>query len=123
MKVIEVNVSAGRVISHPIESYSNLKPMVSLKAVLDEGDDFEQCVKDLQAKAEGLVEDHANHLKKHIRDMYYLGEKEKEVKRLEASITASQERLQEVRSELPLMLAEEFNEEDEVEIERLKTDW
>lgn len=106
MKVTEITVSAGRVVSHPVEQYSNLKPMVSLKAVLDDGDDYEQVVKDLQAKAEGLVEDHANSLKKHIRDMYYLGEKEKEVRRLEDSITASQERLAGIRSEIPLMIAD-----------------
>lgn len=119
MKVTEITVSAARVISHPVEQYSNLKPMVSLKASLDDSDDYEQSVKDLQAKAEGLVEDHAGALKKHIRDMYYLSEKEKEAKRLEDSITASQERLAGIRSEIPLMLSgqldaeiEEGNEKD-----------
>lgn len=114
MKITEINVSAGRVISHPIEQYSNLKPMVSLKAVLDDGEDFEAATKQLQAKAEGLVEDHANQLTKHIRDMFYLGEKEKEAKRLEDTLIAGQKRLQEIRSEIPLML----NGEDDSEAER-----
>jgi uncharacterized phage infection (PIP) family protein YhgE len=123
MKVTEINVSAGRVVSHPIEQYSNLKPMVSLKAVLDEGDDYEQSVKDLQAKAEGLVEDHANTLKKHIRDMYYLSEREREAKRIEDQIVASQKRLEEIRSEIPLLSSGELDTEtDEEEADR-ETDW
>lgn len=113
MKVTEITVSAGRVVSHPVENYSNLKPMVSLKAVLDEGDDYEQSIKDLQAKAEGLVEDHANALKKHIRDMHYLSEREREAKRLEDAITASQERLAEIRSEMPLLASGELDTETE----------
>jgi uncharacterized protein YbaR (Trm112 family) len=113
MQITEINVSAGRVVSHPVEQYSNLKPMVSLKAVLNEGDDYEQCVKDLQAKAEGLVEDHANQLKKHIRDMHYLSEKEREAKRLEDSIAAGQKRLADIRSEIPLMLSGELDTENE----------
>jgi hypothetical protein len=125
MKVIEINVSAGRVVSHPVENYSNLKPMVSLKAVLEDGEDVDAAVKQLQAKAEGLVDDHADQLKKHIRDMYYLGEKEKEAKRLEDSIIASQQRLSSIRSEIPLMLQgeEETEEAFEPVVETEKVDW
>lgn len=113
MKITEINVSAARVIAHPIEQYSNLKPMVSLKAVLEDGEDADAAVKQLQAKAEGLVDDHANQLTKHIREMYYLNEKEKEARRLEDSIIASQERLGRIRSEIPLMLSGELDPDSE----------
>ena len=128
MKITEVIVSAGRTVQHPVESYANLKPFVTLKAALDEGDDYEQITKDLQAKAEGLVEDHANSLKKHLRDMHYLSEKQRELARLEDSLSATQKRIAEVRSEMPLMSlpsavaddeddyidrSEDFNEDNE----------
>ena len=110
MKITEITVSAGRVISHPIENYSNLRPQISLKAVLDDGEDAVEATRQLQAKAEGLVEDHAVQLTKHIRDMYYLGEKEKEIQRLEQNMIASQKRLEEMRGEIPLMLPADENE-------------
>lgn len=115
MKVTEITVSAGRVISHPIESYSNLRPQISLKAVLENGKDVDAATKQLQAKAEGLVDDHANGLTKHIRDMYYLGEREKVAKRLEDSLIAGQKRLAEIRSEIPLMLSGEPDTEEKSE--------
>ncbi len=107
MKITEITVSAGRVISHPIENFSNLRPQISLKAVLEDGEDAESATKMLQAKAEGLVEDHANQLTKHIRDMYYLNEREKEAKRLEETLTAGQKRLEQIRGEIPLMLSDD----------------
>lgn len=111
MKITEITVSAGRVISHPIENFSNLRPQISLKAVLDEGEDANDATKLLQAKAEGLVEDHATQLTKHIRDMYYLSEKQREAAQLEQSILASQKRLEGIRGEIPLMLSENETEE------------
>lgn len=104
MKITEITVSAGRVISHPVEQYSNLRPQISLKAVLDEGEDADAATKQLQAKAEGLVEDHANQLTQHIKEMYYLSEKEREAQKLEENIIASQRRLEDVRGEVSLML-------------------
>lgn len=115
MKVTEISVSAGRVISHPIEDYSNLRPQISLKAVLEDGEDPAEAAKQLQAKAEGLVEDHANQLTKHIRDMYYLNEKEREAARLEENIIASQKRLADLRGEVSLMIEsgdKDLNDDD-----------
>jgi len=103
MQITEITVSAARTINHPVENYANLKPMVSLKAVLGDGDDYSQAVKDLQAKAEELVEDHATQLKKHIRDMYYLDQKQKQLLSLEASLHKTQRELEAVRAEMPLM--------------------
>lgn len=103
MQITEITVSAARTINHPVESYANLKPMVSLKAVLAEGEDYGQAVKDLQAKAEELVEDHATQLKTHIRDMYYLDQKQKQLVSLESELHKTQDRIAEIRKEMPLM--------------------
>jgi hypothetical protein len=51
MKVTEIIVSAGRTFNHPYEDYSNLKPQVTLKATVDDGENFEDAVKELQRKA------------------------------------------------------------------------
>jgi hypothetical protein len=74
MKVTEIIVSAGRTFNHPHEQYSNLKPQVTLKATLDDGDDAGAATKLLQAQAEGLVEDHKNGLLKSIEDLYQMAE-------------------------------------------------
>lgn len=103
MQITEITVSAARTINHPVENYANLKPMVSLKAVLSDGDDYAQSVKDLQAKAEELVEDHAAQLKTHIRDMYYLDQKQKQLISLESELHKTQDRIAEIRKEMPLM--------------------
>lgn len=103
MKITEITVTAGRTVPHPIESYANLKPMVTLKAVLDDGEDHIQAIKTLQASAEEIVEDHANNLKTHLREMHYLSQKQREVASLEKAIQQSQERISEIRKEIPLM--------------------
>lgn len=118
MKITEITVSAGRTVQHPVENYANLKPFVTLKAVLGDGDDYEQLTKDLQAKAESLVEDHANSLKKHLRDMHYLSEKQRELARLEDSLSDTQKRIAEVRKEMPLMSLPSADEDIEA-----REDW
>ena len=117
MKITEITVSAARTINHPVESYANLKPMVSLKAVLDESEDYGQAVKDLQAKAEELVEDHATQLKTHIRDMYYLDQKQKQLISLEAELHKTQDRITEIRKEIPLMSLPSADAESEEDVD------
>ena len=58
MKVIEITVSDGCTFSNPHESYANLKPFVTLKAALTDGDDVDACAKELQAKAYQLLAEH-----------------------------------------------------------------
>lgn len=99
MKVTEIVVSAGRVFSHPFESYSNLKPQITLKAALDPGEDPATAVKALQAQAEGLVEDHKRNLLSSIRELHRLTERQSEVAALERSLQSAQERLDAIRRE------------------------
>jgi len=57
MQVTEVIVSAGRTFNHPYESYSNLRPMVTVKARLGPDEDPTKAINQLQALAEKTVED------------------------------------------------------------------
>lgn len=99
MQVTEIVISAGRTFNHPFEDYSNLRPNVTLKATVTEADDFEQCVKNLQAKAESMVQDHKVALLQAIHDHQQLMLQEREIKTLESMIKTSQEKLEHIRSQ------------------------
>jgi hypothetical protein len=59
IKIVEVIVGAGTGFNNPFESFSNFKPSVTLKAVIDPTamtvEEFDAYVKDLQEKAHTLV--------------------------------------------------------------------
>ena len=55
MQITEITVHAGRTFNHPYESYSNLRPSLTLRAILTDGEDHLAATKALQAQAEGLV--------------------------------------------------------------------
>jgi hypothetical protein len=101
MKITSITVTAGRTFNHPYEQYSNLRPEVVLNATIGEGEDADAAAKLLQQKAEGLVEDHKNHLLKSIRDLYHLAQARQEAIGLERQMKASQERLEEMRKANP----------------------
>lgn len=97
MKITHITISAGRTFNHPFESYSNLRPHVQLDAELDDGDDVTTCIKELQAKAEGFVEDHKQHMLKSLQNLQEMQSREREIIRLESLIKASQDKLQSYR--------------------------
>lgn len=99
MQVTEIVVSAGRTFNHPYESYSNLKPHVTLKATIFDGDDAEACVKELQAKAESIVEDHKRNLLSSLEDAYELEQRQQRVQSLESSIRRAQKELDDLRKQ------------------------
>lgn len=101
MKVTEIVVTAGRTFNHPHEQYSNLKPSVVLKASLDEGEDPATAARELQAKAEGLVEDHKRSLLKSIEELYQLTERQSEMRGLQKQLQQAQSRIEEIRNENP----------------------
>ncbi len=70
MRITEITVSAGRVIPHPRESYANLRPMLSLKATLDDNDFPADVAKTLQAAAESLLIGHIKELETQIEAEY-----------------------------------------------------
>lgn len=98
MQVREITVSAGRTFNHPFESYSNLKPMVTVKADLADGEDFEEAIKALQAKAESLVEDHKRHMLKSIEELHELECRRREAASLERKILDCQRELDRIRN-------------------------
>jgi hypothetical protein len=101
MKVTEVVVSAGRTVSHPTQTYSNLKPQLTLKAQLGEDDDPTACVKQLQAQAEQLIEDHAKNLAEAIVEAEEIERRTKRVADLEREIRFKQMDLESERKLLP----------------------
>ncbi len=101
MRIIEIQVTAGRTFNHPHESYSNLRPEVRLTATLAGDNDADSCVRELQAKAEAMVEDHKTNLLKSIEDLQLLTERQAEMVSLEKQLRAAQKRLEEIRTQYP----------------------
>jgi len=101
MKITEVTVTAGRTFNHPHETYSNLRPDVTLKACLDADDDPNIAAKALQARAEWLVEDHKQGLLTSIEELYQLSQRQAEVRALQRELQRAQDRLEEIRNQHP----------------------
>ena len=99
-RVTEVIVNAGRTFNHPYESYSNLRPSITVKAQIFEEEDWETVAKALQARVEELVEDHKTHMLKSIETLYDLSQKQQEAARLAAIIERSQQELDSLRRDL-----------------------
>lgn len=106
MKINTITVTAGRTFNHPHEQYSNLRPEVTMTATLDDGEDPHVAARDLQQRAEGLVEDHKQSLLKSIEELYQLTERQAEVRGLENSLRLAQNRLAEIRKEHPQLRLE-----------------
>jgi hypothetical protein len=101
MKITTITVTAGRTFNHPFESYSNLRPEVTMTATLDEGEDAQSATKVLQSRAEGLVEDHKQGLLKSIHDLHSLTERQAEMRGLQKQLEAAQVQLTAIRSQYP----------------------
>lgn len=99
MKVTEITVTAGRTFNHPHESYSNLRPSVTMKASLDDGEDASDATKALQAKAERLVEDHKNTLLDTLNQIYEQDQVDSQIADLERQLTTAQARLERLRGQ------------------------
>jgi hypothetical protein len=97
MKVTTITVDAGRTFNHPYESYSNLRPSVTMTASLDEGDNPDECAKALQARAEELIENHKQHLLSSLERLHELSIIERETNSLEQNIRTNQNRLTHLR--------------------------
>lgn len=117
MQVTEIVVNAGRTFNHLYEDFSNLRPSVTLKATIGENDDYEKAVKELQAKAESLVEDHKQLMLKSLEELHELDIRQQEVARLETHLRDAQQRLEEIRKEYPQLQLqiEEREENDDAE--------
>ena len=101
MNIIKIVVRAGRTFNHPHEQYSNLKPEVELMATLDGTEDAGAATRQLQAQAEGLVEDHKQGLLKSIEELYRLTEQQSELRGLQSELTRTQQRIESIRAAHP----------------------
>ena len=118
MQIKEITVTAGRTFNNPHESYGNLRPEVVLTATLDEGEDASAATKQLQAQAEGLVEDHKNALLKNLDDIAAMTRRQAEFASLESNLKRTQTSLDRLRKEASaaghqLTLGEGTDDEDE----------
>lgn len=103
MKINTIQVTAGRTFNHPHEQYSNLRPSVTMVATLEEGEDPGAATRELQAKAEQIVEDHKQGLLQSIEELYQLTERQAEMRGLQRQLEAAQKRLETIRSENPTL--------------------
>lgn len=105
MKITQIKVTAGRTFNHPHEQYSNLRPEVTLHADLAEDEDPVAASKQLQATAEGLVEDHKNGLLRSLEELYQVGQRREEMIGLQRQLQSAQKRIDEIRANHPALLA------------------
>ncbi len=101
MEITEITVSAGRTFNHPYETYSNLRPGVTVKATLAPGENPTKAINELQALAEKTVEDHKQALLHSLEELHYLTEDQRDMTTLAEQITRSQQRLDEIRKQHP----------------------
>lgn len=115
MKITSINVTAGRTFNHPYEDYSNLRPELKLTAELEEGEDPVEAVRNLQARAEGLMEDHKNSMLKNLEELHHLSQAQAEAQGLENSLRRSAERLDALRKEHPAAFEHQAQLEESTE--------
>jgi hypothetical protein len=103
MKINTIQVTAGRTFNHPHEQFSNLRPEVTMTATLEDGEDAAKATRELQAKAEQIVEDHKRGLLTSIEELYQLTERQAEVRGLQQQLEMAQKRLESIRQENPTL--------------------
>ncbi len=97
MNVTEITVHASRTLPHPVEQFANIRPSVTLKADLSDGDDTAECVKQLQRNAELLVEEHAVLLRSSLQERDVMEREANEITSLSDNIHRQTQRLEELK--------------------------
>jgi hypothetical protein len=106
MTITTISVSAGRTFNDPFESYSNYKPYLTLQASLDRDDNPTDAVKNLQAQAERLMDEHKRQMLSDLRALEATSQIRQEVSDLEAKIQRFQERLTQLKASAGVLPAE-----------------
>ena len=101
MKVTQITGHAGRTFNHPYESYSNLRPQVTLTATIDESDDPLAAARSLQHNAETLVEDHKRAMLQSIEELEQMRQGQQELAELGRLMAKQQARIDELRKQHP----------------------
>jgi len=98
MKITEITISAGRTFNHPYEQFSNFRPSLQIKAVpTEDGEDGIKIIKDLQAMAEGLMEDHKKALREVLCKIHHNLYPEEATSSMEELIRKEQKYLESLR--------------------------
>lgn len=105
MKIKTITVQAGRCFNHPYESYSNLRPEITMTAELDEADDPVAAAKALQHQAETLVEDHKRAMLASIEELEQMRRNQQELQELGRLMNKQQSRIDELRRAHPELAA------------------
>lgn len=79
--------------------------MVTVRAELGDGDDYEASIKVLQAKAESLIEDHKRHMLDSIEELEQMTRKQQQAASLERKILDCQRELDRIRESGPMAIA------------------
>ena len=93
MKIKTITVTAGRVLPHPLESYANIRPEITLTADIEDGEDPDTAARALQGKAESLLEQHSADLKKFLQDQEDRRNRAAELRTLRDRMDRDKERL------------------------------
>ena len=72
-----------------------------MTATLEDGEDASAVARELQARAEGLVEDHKQGLLNSINELYQMTMQQQELRGLQQTLQASQNRINEIRQQHP----------------------
>lgn len=97
MKIIQITVSAGRVLPHPTEQFSNLRPSLSYTAIVEADDDPMEKTRELQALAERAIEEHKAALMVNIREIQERAELETEIAHWEKQAEKAEVELEHLR--------------------------
>ncbi len=99
MTIDRITVSAERCFNHPYENYSNLRPALEMSASLADGEDPDQALRALQAKAETMIEQHKRTLLDQIEKLQRSTQIVEELRQMESGIKKAQERYAELQKE------------------------
>lgn len=77
-----------------------------MTATLENGEDATEAARELQARAEQIVEDHKQGLLRSIEELFQLTERQAEMRGLQNELKRAQDRLDNIRKEHPTLQLE-----------------
>lgn len=92
MKIIEVIAGAASAFNHPYEQYANFKPSITLKALVEDGEDPIEAGRKLQVTAQQMIDQERQRIEADLEREQNIQRAEHEVKRWE-SVVESYENL------------------------------
>jgi len=113
MKIVEITKSAARKVQHPFLPYSSIDSFIMLKAQLSDEDDVDICARELQARAEGLVQDDVNLTVNALSKLADVGKVDKIAFNLTDKIREDQKQLDKLRQDRNLVSVKQAMEQSD----------